>query len=62
MVRKNWMNLNGYWQFQFDWGRSGRNCDMMNRESLEKQILVPFCPESKLSGICYTDFIPAFSA
>jgi len=59
MVRNNWMNLNGYWQFQFDWGRSGRNCDMMNRERLEKQILVPFCPESKLSGICYTDFIPA---
>ena len=51
MVRESWMNLNGYWQFQFDWGRSGRYCDMMNRENLEKQILVPFARRASFPAL-----------
>lgn len=57
--RKNWVNLNGQWQFEFDFGKSGIDRKFYERESLEKSIIVPFCPESRLSGIQYTDFIPA---
>ncbi len=58
--RENWQNLNGTWEFDFDFGRSAldkglQNCD----KPLSKTITVPFCPESKLSGIGYTDFIDA---
>lgn len=58
--RENWQNLNGLWDFEFDFGKSGI-ARGMNSEDAEftKKINVPFCPESKLSGICYTDFIPA---
>lgn len=59
MERKNWQNLNGVWEFAFDFGRSGRDRRWELREHLDREILVPFCPESVLSGIGYTDFIPA---
>ncbi len=59
MERKNWMNLNGEWEFDFDFGMSGIDRNFQAMEHLSKSILVPFCPESKLSGIGYTDFIPA---
>ena len=58
MVRSGWKNLNGTWQFQFDHGRSGRELDMHKRE-LKGTITVPFCVESKLSGVEYKDFIGA---
>ena len=57
-VRNNWQNLNGEWQFEFDFGVSGKSRDMVNLP-YSKTIIVPFCPESKLSGIEYVDFIPA---
>ena len=38
MKRENWMNLNGPWDFSVNYEKQG-------------QIRVPFCPESKLSGI-----------
>ncbi|MGI6209164.1 MAG: sugar-binding domain-containing protein, partial [Anaerolineae bacterium] len=59
MVRPDWINLNGPWQFQMDPGRSGRDRGLPEAERLEGEILVPFCPESRLSGVGYTDFIPA---
>ena len=59
MVRDGWRNLNGTWQFQFDHGRSGRNRGVQNLQKLESTITVPFCPESKLSGVEYKDFIGA---
>ena len=59
MVRERWLNLNGSWQFDFDFGRSGRARGLAKAVSLPETITVPFCPESKLSGIGYTDFIPA---
>jgi beta-galactosidase/beta-glucuronidase len=59
MERNQWSNLNGEWQFEFDFGRSGRNRKWQERESLNDKIIVPFCPESELSGVNYKDFIAA---
>lgn len=55
--RKNWKNLNGEWEFEFDFGVSGIDRRLWEKDKLDCKILVPFCPESKLSGIGYTDFI-----
>lgn len=62
--RENWMNLNGVWRFAFDFGKSGIErklyCpDEAAEQWYDKSINVPFCPESKLSGIEYKDFISA---
>ena len=58
-VREGWMNLNGVWQFEIDHGDSGRKRGLVEKEKLDSEILVPFCPESQLSGIGYTDFMRA---
>lgn len=57
--RASWINLNGEWDFEFDFGNSGFNRGMLEKKEWSKKIIVPFCPESVLSGIGYTDFIPA---
>ncbi len=57
--RANWLNLNGEWDFEFDFGNSGFDGGMLEKKEWSKKITVPFCPESVLSGIGYTDFIPA---
>ena len=57
--RKNWANLNGEWDFEFDFGNSKFESGILEKDNWDNKILVPFCPESKLSGIEYTDFIPA---
>src|SRR5208283_867478 len=57
-VRKDWQCLNGPWQFEIDNGDSGLESGMLNRP-LADRITVPFCPESKLSGIGNTDFMNA---
>ncbi len=57
--RANWLNLNGEWDFEFDFGNSKYAAGILDKAEWEKKIIVPFCPESKLSGIEYTDFIPA---
>ena len=59
MVRENWMNLNGTWDFEFDFGVSGLERGYGSRTDFKDKIIVPFCPESVLSGVGYTDFIPA---
>ena len=56
-VRPGWMNLNGTWQFEIDHGASGRARGLMEKEKLAQEILVPFCPESALSGVNYKDFM-----
>jgi len=59
-MRERWHNLNGTWRFAFDFGVSGVEKGWPNDPSpFDRQIVVPFCPESKLSGIQHTDFIPA---
>ncbi len=60
MIRTEWMNLNGEWQFEIDQGKSGRDRELhLDSRPLTHTIIVPFCPESKLSGIGHTDFIYA---
>ncbi len=56
--RSRWQNLNGLWDFEFDFGTSGLDRKLYENPRLLSRILVPFCPESQLSGIGYTDFIP----
>ena len=55
--RTNWKNLNGTWEFEFDFGNSAIDRNLWEKESFDNSIVVPFCPESRLSGIAYTDFI-----
>lgn len=53
------MNLNGAWEFEMDFGQSGRARGLAQARHLSGTIQVPFCPESALSGVGYKDFIPA---
>lgn len=55
--RETWKNLNGTWEFEFDFGCSAVERRLWEKERFDREILVPFCPESRLSGIGYTDFI-----
>jgi beta-galactosidase/beta-glucuronidase len=57
-VRDQWLCLNGTWQFEIDSGDSGLARGLLDRE-LTDEILVPFCPECKLSGIHNRDFLQA---
>ena len=59
IVRKDWLNLNGEWEFEIDHGCSGKERGLQHAERLKERILVPFCPESQLSGIGYRDFMAA---
>ena len=56
--RAGWVNLNGTWDYIFDLVGSGIERGYEKAISFEGKITVPFCPESKLSGVGYTDFIP----
>ena len=58
-VRPQWKNLNGRWSYTFDFGKSGKDRGFQNSKGFDGQILVPFCPESSLSGVNYKDFIEA---
>ncbi len=57
LVRENWTNLNGKWYFEIDDAKVGNEKEFFNRDSLNGEIIVPFCPESKLSGVEHTDFM-----
>lgn len=54
--RAAWINLNGEWEFETDSGVSGIERKLYQKEHLDGKIVVPFCPESKLSGIGDRDF------
>ena len=56
--RDQWLCLNGEWQFEIDNGDSGLERGLKERE-LKGKIIIPFCPESKLSGIGNPDFMNA---
>ncbi|MBQ3529977.1 MAG: beta-galactosidase [Oscillospiraceae bacterium] len=56
--RENWLNLNGEWQFEIDNSNSGAARNLFDtNEEFSLKINVPFCPESKLSGIGNVDFM-----
>jgi beta-galactosidase/beta-glucuronidase len=57
-VRPDWLNLNGEWQFEIDRSDSGLERGVRDRE-LQQRIVVPFAPETKLSGIENVDFLEA---
>src|SRR5258708_27244933 len=57
-VRQDWVCLNGIWQFEIDLVDSGASRGLGAAE-LSSEILVPFCPESSLSGIRETGFMDA---
>jgi beta-galactosidase/beta-glucuronidase len=59
MVRKDWETLNGSWEFEIDYGKSGFERKLYEAGNFSRRITVPFCPESKLSGIGHKDFMPA---
>ncbi len=55
--RTEWVNLNGEWTYTFDFVGSGLERKLNESQGFDGRITVPFCPESKLSGVGYTDFI-----
>ena len=58
-VRGAYQNLNGVWQFEIDHGASGRARGLVHKNRLDGEITVPFCPESRLSGVGHVDFMAA---
>ena len=57
--REQWLNLNGPWAFEFDDSNLGLTEDWASAgKHFSRNITVPFCFESKLSGIGDTSFHP----
>lgn len=57
--RADWQNLNGEWTYELDLAKQGMAKGNRASKGFENKITVPFAPESKLSGVQYTGFIPA---
>jgi len=57
--RSGWINLNGPWSYCFDPGLSGMDRGLFESAGFDGRIVVPFCPESELSGVGHKDFIQA---
>ena len=58
-MRENWLNLNGEWEFYNDTGASGADRKVYLSNKFDGRITVPFCPESKFSGVQNIDFMPS---
>jgi len=58
LVRDEWLCLNGRWGFQVDAGLNGEGQRWQERGRLAESIVVPFCPESRLSGLARREFMP----
>ena len=55
--RAEWMNLNGEWEFFSDYSNEGLDRKLEEKDAVyPERITVPFCRESKLSGIGETGF------
>ena len=61
LQRNSFFCLNGPWQFAIDSGESLPERGLFDPLNYPETIEVPFCPESKLSGIHHTDFMNAVS-
>lgn len=55
--RQDWVNLNGQWSYRFDFVGEGMEKGLNASKGFDGRITVPYCPESSLSGVGYTDFI-----
>ena len=55
--RVKWINLNGEWQFEIDDSKSGLEKGWNSGKTFSRKIIVPFPPESKLSGVEEKDFM-----
>ena len=55
--RSEWVNLNGEWTYEFDLANTGFDRKLFNSVGFGDKIIVPFCPESKLSGVEHKDII-----
>ena len=55
--RADWVNLNGEWTCSIDNVASGYEKGFASSDGFDTKILVPFAPESRLSGVGHTDFI-----
>lgn len=57
MEREEWINLNGEWTYRIDHSGSGAAMgrEFFKSNGFEGKITVPFAPESKLSGVGYTE-------
>lgn len=51
LERKEWMNLNGEWNFKFDKDNIGEKEKWYTKANFDKKIIVPFTYETKASGI-----------
>jgi len=59
-VRDAWTNLNGKWAFEIDSVNTGVDRAMFSTDyKLNSEIIVPFCPESELSGVGHKEFMLA---
>ena len=56
MRRPEWMNLNGIWEFETDPEANQSAENILNLNTFSRQICVPFCMESELSGVHIMDF------
>ena len=57
--REHWQNLNGEWTYELDPVQTGHERGMMNSVGFDGRIIVPFAPESELSGVGHKEFIPS---
>ena len=49
--REKWLLLNAEWQFEIDKADDGQLRGLTFGKDLNKEIIVPFCTESKFSGL-----------
>ena len=57
--RADWINLNGEWTYELDLVLTGHERNMYKSKGFDAKIIVPFAPESELSGVGHKDFIPS---
>ena len=55
--RSEWVNLNGEWTYELDLANTGFERRLFENKGFADKIIVPFCPESKLSGVEHKDII-----
>ena len=56
-MRDSFYNLNGEWMFEIDNSASGVERGLPAAHELSGKIVLPFCPESELSGVGERDFM-----